>query len=75
MKLTLREKIFVFLGLGYVVNENSKEIHRLSKKHTNCLYNMMGKKRHVTREGAYLLMFEHGYNSCCHCFPEMNTDE
>ena len=74
-KLTFKEKLIVFFGFGYVVNESSKEIHRLSRKHKNCLYNMMGKKKYTTREGAYRLIFEDGYNGCRYCWNEMDSDE
>lgn len=73
--LTFKEKLIVFLGFGYVVNHDKKEIHRLSRKHKNCLYNMMGKRNYTTKEGAYQLIFTKGYNGCKWCFKEMDTDE
>lgn len=74
-KLSLKEKLIVFFGFGYVVNHESKEIHRLSRKHKNCLYNMMGKKSYTTRENAYYLIFAKGFNGCRWCMKEYNTDE
>ena len=73
--LTFKEKMLVFFGFGYVINHASREIHRLSRKHKNCLYNMMDKKKYTTKEHAYYLIFSKGYNGCKWCFKEENTDE
>ena len=74
-KLSFKEKVIVFFGFGYVVNENSKEIHRLSRKHKNCLYNMIGKRWYVTKGMAEDLILLNGYDGCKWCMKEYNTDE
>lgn len=69
-KLTLKEKWFLFWGLGYVVNlrPQSKEIHRLSTKHKSCQTDHISNREYVSREKALRLINEEGYSGCRWCF-------
>lgn len=70
--LTLKEVGWMFLGLGYVVNHRSREIHRISDKHRNCHLGIISKKNseHVSKREAMKLIKEKGYNGCRWCNEE-----
>lgn len=74
VKLTFREKWFLFWGLGYVVNLNprSKEIHRLKHKHKCCQTERMSRKRYVSERTAFKLIKEEGYNGCRFCWKDQD---
>ena len=72
MKLTFTEKWMMFWGLTYLVNLNTKEIHRLSNKKERCWLHLMCHKRYVTRRKALRLILKKGYNGCRYCFKEFD---
>lgn len=69
MELTRKEKWMKFWGFGYVVNQATKEIHKLEEKHTNCRLDLMRHKKYVTWRRALRLILKKGYNGCRYCFP------
>jgi hypothetical protein len=77
MRLTFVESLMYLLGLGYVANPNTKEIHRLDRKHRNCNLDLIVKKKYITGRKAYRLLTKHhydeGWDGCRYCFNEMNT--
>jgi len=70
MRLTLEEWWFKFWGLGYLVNHNRKEIHRLKYKHVNCLTAAMTNKSYVSKSKALKLIDDGPYNGCRYCWKE-----
>ena len=72
MKLTLKEKFKKFWGFGYVVNENTGEIHRLKNKHTNCHHNIMTNKIFITKKSA-LKKLEGLHDGCKYCWGEKDN--
>lgn len=73
MKLTLQERWFIFIGKPYKVNHRTKEIHLLTKKHVNCLYQKKENTEYVGKKKVKKLL-ENGYNGCRWCFKEQDTD-
>ena len=67
---TFWELWYIFWGYGYLVNYNTKEIHRINNKHHNCKIETMSKKtsEHVTRRQAIKLIKKHGFNGCRWCW-------
>jgi hypothetical protein len=69
-KLTLKEKLFKFFGMGYLVNIGTGEIHRLKFKHPNCRTEMIANGIFVTKKTAKKLMKLGRYNGCRFCWKE-----
>lgn len=74
-QLTFREKVAKFFGYGYRVNLNTKEIHRLSNNHINCLPGENKRTMYVNRRTAIELIAKRGFNGCRWCWKEKDTDK
>lgn len=74
MKLTLVEKVMVFLGYKYVLNKRSDEIHRLDNKHKNCGLQFMSKcnKQYITEKQKDVLFADGDTDGCRWCWNEKN---
>lgn len=57
----------------YIINHNSKEIHRIEFLKRNCqVQGMTNFEKAYTKKTKYYL--KHGYNGCKWCYPETNLD-
>ena len=76
-QLTFKEIWMIFWGFGYLVNHNSKEIHRINDKHRNCHLELISKenREYVTRRRAVRLIKNDGYNGCRWCWSENDMDK
>lgn len=72
-KLTIEEKIAKFFGFGYLVNENSKQIHKLKNKQHNCHIDIISDKRLISKKEANELI-EGLYDGCTHCWKEKSEN-
>jgi hypothetical protein len=63
------------LGLSYLVNLSTKEIHLLKQVHKNCHVERIRRKVYVPPVVAYILIYWFGYNGCWWCFREKDTDK
>jgi hypothetical protein len=61
------------IGYKYVANLNSKEIHRINSKYSQCHLTEI-KDRKYLREKQIPLWVQYGYNGCRFCFKEIDTD-
>ena len=68
------ERIRERLGLVYIVNRKTKEIHYEPMVHMNCGldYSKMRNLRYVTERTAIRLISNKGYDGCFHCFRKYN---
>ena len=73
--LTWGELWYIFWGLGYLVNYNTKEIHRINNKQPNCKLEKIATKtsEHITRKRAIKLIKNHGYNGCRWCWKNADV--
>lgn len=60
------EKLF---GIKYIVNHNSKEIHKIKNITKVCRTYLMTKANYISKKKAEKLL-NSGYNGCCFCYPE-----
>lgn len=72
-------KIFQkLLGIKYLINKSSGEVHRINFITSACGVNKMAKRNkwYVTEKNYHSLIKENGLklNGCFHCFKETNTD-
>lgn len=63
----------VFAKPKYIVNYHSKEIHRMDSKDTRCRINNMTNCAEINEYEMHRL-FKKGYNGCCYCNKEYDTD-
>ena len=63
----------VFAKPKYVVNYHSKEIHRMDSKDTRCRINNMTNCAEINDYQMRRLL-KKGYNGCCYCNNEFDTD-
>lgn len=70
VKLTFWQKISVFFGYRYFVNNNTKEIHDLKHKHHNCHIELASKNHtfYATEKDKNAL--ETFYNGCRWCMKD-----
>ena len=73
MKQLLIEIWFCFWGKNYLVNHNTKEIHRIKYKHVNCNIAAMTNKKYVDKEKALTLISQEAYNGCRYCWPDKDN--
>jgi len=68
----IKSQIHKILGIRYVVNHNTLEIHMISNLKHNCHVADMTNKSYVSSSKQYL---ENGYNGCRWCYKETDTDK
>ena len=69
-KLNFKEWWNNLRGRCYVVNHNTKEIHRLSHKHSQCKLHLMTNREFVTKKEAQNWIETYKYNGCRFCWEE-----
>ena len=74
IKLTFKEQWYKFWGFNYRVNVHTKEIHRLSERHINCLPSVKELTFYVGKKTALKLIEEKNFNGCRWCWEEKDTD-
>lgn len=72
--MSLKEMFFLILGISYVVNHHTKEVHNLNMKHKNCKLQYATKRNseHITKRRAEKLISKYNYNGCRWCFKEQD---
>jgi hypothetical protein len=80
MKTITKINIKQFLGLTFVVNHNSGEIHNVDNRRSNCRLSYLTNYTQTTRrkvDKLYLGKEYNGkkYNGCRYCFKEQDTDK
>lgn len=75
IKLTFKERWNKFWGFGYRVNIHTKEIHRLSDIHINCLPSIKDLTMYVSKKTANMLIEKKKFNGCRWCWEEKDTDK
>lgn len=69
-----RNYFLELIGFGYIVNHGTKEIHRVDRITPACGLHYLRNYGYGTRLYALMLIKWFGYNGCCHCFSEKDTD-
>lgn len=64
----------ILLGLDYVANIRTKEIHRV-ESNCKCFKDFMKHNQKFVSEKSMHRLLQKGYNGCRHCMPECNTDK
>jgi len=65
-RFKLIEKVF---GIKFIVNHNSKEIHRIKHLKGVCRTYLMTKAKYASKKKVEKLL-KSGYNGCRFCYPE-----
>ena len=74
MKLYIFLFIRMIIGKRYVINENTKEVHKLSNLKKNCHYDIMNNKKYLTfSRYNHLKLNSTEYDGCRWCNTEDNT--
>jgi hypothetical protein len=73
--MSFKEIFMSFIGMGYVVNHRSREIHNISEKHRNCHIELIAdqNKEYVSKGRAIQLIKKSGYNGCRWCWNPMDN--
>jgi hypothetical protein len=61
-------RIKSFFGYAYIVNHNSKEIHKIKSLTKNCKIKLMKNAEQITLSTSKWLLYN-GYSKCKHCWP------
>jgi hypothetical protein len=62
-------KIKQIFGYKYIVNHNSKEIHRIKFRTSKCRFSLMKNAVQIRKKDADWLLSE-GYDGCKYCWTE-----
>ena len=66
----IKRNLFIeFFGWRYIVNHNTKEIHRADSTDSRCRFHLMTKCERITKRKLKKLL-ERGYNGCRWCLQE-----
>ena len=65
-----RNYFLELIGFGYLINHNTKEIHRVKTLTPSCLIYLMKNYGYGTKIYVWFLINFFGYNGCAYCFKE-----
>lgn len=69
-----RNKLLECIGFKFIVNHESKEIHRVNLLTQNCFVKKMKNSVYSTLWSVKRLL-KKGYNGCTHCYKSKDTDK
>ena len=62
-----RNSLLEMLGFRYILNHNSKEIHRVADLKTNCGVHIMSNAGYHTKFSQFIAIKLFGYDGCAKC--------
>jgi hypothetical protein len=68
-----RDNFLEAAGFNYIANHRTKEIHRVSRLHTNCKIYVLRNAGYCTWVWVQVLMRVFGYDGCRWCYGERNS--